>query len=354
MRAGVTPLVALVLLSAPRSSTLAAQERVQVKQVDCPECRIRLTRVAVIAGKEPYTPHRTASVVKTRDGYACAPLDVPYVIGVFDAQGRFLKTVGAAGGGPGEFAFISGLSVGLADTLLVQDAGNGRISILGPSYNFVRTLPITGFIKDIRQLSATEYVARARISAFRQPLHKIDSEGVVTQSFGPSSRFSGLSAEDRQIAVAPNGRIYAVRMRRYEIEEYDTSGKLIRILERRTHWFGNRVGPGATIWDFDVLPDGKLALVIEVPRSNLPMPRKRNAAKPHSGFLGTDELLSQSTYLIELIDPETATLVASAKSPLFLGSFAGPAEITTIKTDSLGVARFEVWRVATVSPQERR
>ncbi len=59
-------------------------------------------------------------------------------IKVFDAEGRYLESLGREGGGPGEFRGISAIAVAPGDTLHVFDWSNVRWSVFGPDGRFVR------------------------------------------------------------------------------------------------------------------------------------------------------------------------------------------------------------------------
>ena len=57
---------------------------------------------------------------------------------VFDPEGAFLRTLGGAGEGPGEFRFADGPAVGPGDTVWVADGMSRRYSIFGPDGTFLR------------------------------------------------------------------------------------------------------------------------------------------------------------------------------------------------------------------------
>lgn len=63
-------------------------------------------------------------VAITDDGFVLVVDAQPTIIKVFDPNGAFLRTIGREGRGPGEFE--SGYVAVVGDTLVVQDASNGR------------------------------------------------------------------------------------------------------------------------------------------------------------------------------------------------------------------------------------
>jgi 6-bladed beta-propeller len=60
---------------------------------------------------------------------------------VFDAQGRHVRTIGAPGGGPREFAAIAGMDWAPDGTLWVLDGGNARFAVYDTAGALVRTQP---------------------------------------------------------------------------------------------------------------------------------------------------------------------------------------------------------------------
>jgi hypothetical protein len=59
---------------------------------------------------------------------------------LYDPQGRFISAAGRAGGGPQEFRRMGKLVRGTGDSVVVFDAATRRLSLLGPSGSFERTV----------------------------------------------------------------------------------------------------------------------------------------------------------------------------------------------------------------------
>jgi hypothetical protein len=89
--------------------------------------------IGVEDGAEEYMLGEIADIALGRDGSIYA-LDrqVP-VIRHYDAQGKYIRSIGRRGEGPGEYRSVSGLAVAPDGRLLVWDTGNWRINVYSPS-----------------------------------------------------------------------------------------------------------------------------------------------------------------------------------------------------------------------------
>ena len=70
-----------------------------------------------------------------------APLEVPVV---YSPDGRFLTALGRMGDGPGEFRMPGALMIGPGGTVTVIDGLPRRMSVFSPSYEFIRSVPVSG------------------------------------------------------------------------------------------------------------------------------------------------------------------------------------------------------------------
>jgi hypothetical protein len=81
-------------------------------------------------------------------------------IKVFDPSGKFTKTIGRQGQGPGEFEWPSHVAL-CKDRLVVWELRNRRISILNPEGEFIKSVHITrneGWPRKIRALPNGDFV----------------------------------------------------------------------------------------------------------------------------------------------------------------------------------------------------
>lgn len=177
---------------------------------------------------------------------------------VFDPSGRFVRTVGQRGEGPGEFEspFLAG-RIG-SDTMLVVDPPLRRVSLLHADDGFLGSWLIPAslppFFSPLGSLEDGTVIVRQR-EMFRFPTapgghtlqdtlgaFSISPDGTGPEEFGrfpgpelflrvsPGGNRGGLKAFGHQTRFAVGSdRIYVGPLNRSEIEVYDAAGSLIRI-----------------------------------------------------------------------------------------------------------------------------
>ncbi|UCE42858.1 MAG: hypothetical protein JSV17_07890 [Candidatus Aminicenantes bacterium] len=169
----------------------------------------------------------------------------------FDAQGKFLKTIGREGQGPGEFGGVY-YSTFAKDRLIVWDSGNRRLNSFTPEGMFVNSTNIayeTGSVRKLRGFPTGEVLVEMEKSYRREPdkpqictidLYSPDlkhlrtiykrelwrKKYIRTKEYGITTLYFPYSA-DVQWDVTPNGRIVIGFSESYELEIYDRTGEKI-------------------------------------------------------------------------------------------------------------------------------
>ena len=93
--------------------------------------------IGVADGREEYILGEVADVAVARDGSMFVfDRQVP-IVRHYDASGRFLRSIGRGGSGPGEYRSASGIAATPDGRLLVWDTGNWRINVYSPTGDFV-------------------------------------------------------------------------------------------------------------------------------------------------------------------------------------------------------------------------
>jgi hypothetical protein len=175
---------------------------------------------------------------------------------VYDARGVFLRSFGRRGGGPEEFEMplLAGVS---HDTLIVVDQVHHRLSMVHPEAGIVRVARVADevgpFLNPAGAFANGEVVFGGALDMERTQLRRgmnrastfyrsCDTDGALAADFGqqPGADFfsdRGPGAKPRLVpfgrvplaAVSPD-RFYFGSQDGWEIDAYDPSGKLVRLI----------------------------------------------------------------------------------------------------------------------------
>ena len=92
---------------------------------------------------QDYTLTYVSNITVGTDGSIYVAQPSVGLLRVFDHRGRFVRTIGRSGQGPGEFLALGRLTW-LGDTLVVSDSRQGRLTLLDPSGTLVEDAPDSG------------------------------------------------------------------------------------------------------------------------------------------------------------------------------------------------------------------
>ena len=363
--AAIRPL--LVLAASLAVAPAAAQEVVEIpRQLGCRGCAIEVERIAVLGeedGPGIIESDATEAAVDSRGRYFLFHAYAPYVK-VFDARGRYVKTLGAEGQGPGEFRGVGIVRVSAGDTIHVFDSDNSTHSIFSPSLSFLRSHRLD-FLPQLEAvaLDANRAVVAVPIRTPARvgfPLHLVD-RGRIVRSFGSERgafRPDIPYFDDRTIAPAGPGRIWSAHRNRYHIELWSTDGRKLRELRRSVDWFRPHASSGFASPSTPPAPllqqvwqdrAGRLWV-----RTVVADPNWRRAVQrggPH-GYTVQDYDGYRDT-VIEVIDPQRGRVLASRRFPMMV-DLLGEDRLGTVMTGPDDVPRYVVWRLRLSTPSPRR
>jgi hypothetical protein len=226
----------------------AAQTPTHVIQAgsECPRCRIERYRLATLNDDSlPGAVGVFASVLVTSDQRFLVTrpgISTPYLA---DQTGRVVRQVGKPGDGPGEFK-LPRHSLEGTDGYFVFDIGHARVTQLSKTFEYVSSSPLASAAR-LRTypvaLGPRAFAINADINsrdAIGQPLHIVSRDGSLLRSFGGNPAVQtgvGDPALHRAIASSRNNTLWVAHRNQYRIEEWDSTGRLLRVIERRASWF---------------------------------------------------------------------------------------------------------------------
>ena len=234
----------------------SGQEAVPPQVIDgsasCPDCKIAFRPVALLGGEDD-----PGSVWDRAAGDGCMVAQLStgeFLLGgvagggdifVYDAEGRFLRTMSRQGQGPGEVQGMVRIWVGPGDTLFVADDGNNRLQVLTSHGQYVRSFPMPAPYRRLARLGTGDFVfGRSVTSPGDDMFALIDALGREVKSFSPSM----VAEPDLERAIASprpgtDATFWTASMWHYAVHEWSMAGtpekslSLMRTLVREADWF---------------------------------------------------------------------------------------------------------------------
>jgi len=221
-------------------------------------------------GHPAYDFNAVTNVLRFPDGRIVVANRSTNEIRIFDSLGAHLKTVGRAGGGPGEFQSLIAAWRGPGDSLLAADILSRRLSVFDTEGNFVRSfglggetglpMPTAGTLQFaipqgwLRDGSVVGIAQGFRFNDAREGIYR-DSQAVIRYSPDGTAgdtlgRFPGAEMEQVQLSFrgqtmsipqpVPLGRLavflvedtqlFVARNEGWQVEVYVMDGRLARLI----------------------------------------------------------------------------------------------------------------------------
>lgn len=245
LRWAVIATLGLWLASAPLAA-FGQQSAVIPDEPVCRTCRIELELVATLGD-----PHDSIGLllesklaVDSHGHFLVAPVAPPGRIALYGPDGRFQRTFGRPGCGPGEFgSWVSHLMVGPGDSLHVLEYN--RHTVILPDLGGLasaRQLPLAPFdislLGDGRALMAFPL----RHSPDSQTLLQVVDlkAGEIVRSFSTAQFSTAPSYRYEQIRVLGNpvaDTVWVAQITRYQLERWTAGGERLQVLSRRAEWY---------------------------------------------------------------------------------------------------------------------
>lgn len=293
-------------------------------------------------------------------GLIVAPLDDPPsgAIGVFDSTGRFVRRIGRAGGGPGEFRDVESVGFGPGDSIWVVDRlFAAHLFTPLPAGEYVRTVRLeranTGRVTPYGFLSAGVYTN----SGFGTP-HLAAWDGTLRAEFGAAAPAADMHDRMGPPALRDSAHAWVGFAKRYIIELLGTDGQVHQRIERDLPWFPLDTTKAAP-WDgrpttkihsMQVDRDGLLWVLIRRANANWKPPAPRTGAGGPAPIEARNVLAIRLAEVfegtIEVLDPRDGRLIATTEVGGGVLGFIAPDLLYEIEQDELGHVRTQLVRLS--------
>jgi len=122
----------------------------------------------------------------------------------FDKGGRFIKSWGGKGSGPGQFQVAHGIAIDAKGLLWVADRENQRIQIFDADGTFVREIKYKGLPCSLD--IGRQYIYM--VNGFAGQLVRMDLTGKVLAAMGKPGKGPGEFGEAHMLAVSPKDEVF--------------------------------------------------------------------------------------------------------------------------------------------------
>ena len=296
----------------------------------------------------------------------------PAEVKFFSERGGWVRTIGRDGEGPGEFRDAAWLHVRADDGLEVVDWTLSRITSLSPELEVMKTTGLPMRPLRIVFFDGAGMVVISGASNSREivglPLHLIDSTGTRRESFGgnpPIREWGNYDKVLRPIARSGTDAVWAGRLTEYVLERWNNNGHRSLHFLREVSWFKPHEDFGFR-WSPDEAPNpgiyalhedekGLLWVAIRVPD---PLYRTAYVLRPGrfdregKPRMGVDDFSRYYDTVIEVIDPEHATVIASSRMDAAIVDFTRDGLLFSQSYTEDSVPCVEVWRGMILTKEE--
>lgn len=300
---------------------------------------IEVDTVATIGadGAGPALSRLTGLAMDGEGRFYAAPTYEPGTAAVYDRDGRYLRSFGRRGPGPGEYTSrMLRVRVAPDDTVHVLDGA--RHTVLEPGGGaFVRLTTLPFLPKQTSFTSDGRLVAGSIQPGSEGTVYILSRAGTVerTLAFDRESGSSNLG-EVGPLSNIEAGTLWAGSAERYRMELWSTDGQLLRSIERDAPWFPpqaprpNRYGARDTRLLALLQADTLLWTLVAIPDP------RADGASPIGRPLEEVDLDDYQDSVVEAIDVTSGEVVGRIRLDASVSGFLGrsPVVFTKRETDS--------------------
>lgn len=164
-------------------------------------------QVGVGREQRDYQFHEIVGLVRLSDGRIVVANAGTSEVRFYDHAGRHLFNAGGPGNGPGEFRELASLDVLPADTLVIFDSGNRRISLFDPTGGFIRSWTVESLGRGVFPSHASGLDDRSMLVFYFRGHMPGDPGGVIRFS-APVVRYSPEGEMLNEVTDIPGDEWY--------------------------------------------------------------------------------------------------------------------------------------------------
>jgi sugar lactone lactonase YvrE len=136
-------------------------------------------------------------------GHTPSAIGDPRVV-KFDKSGKFIKSWGGNGSGPGQFKVAHGIAIDASGRLWVADRENQRIQLFDQDGNYIREMKYAGLPCSLQIGDKYIYM----VNGYAGQILRLDLDGKVLAAIGKAGPGPGEFGEAHSIAVSAKGEIW--------------------------------------------------------------------------------------------------------------------------------------------------
>ena len=179
--------------------------------------------IGQVDGAPEYTFSRIMDLAVTRDGSIVVSDGVTQELRVYDQAGKYVRTIGQRGDGPGEFSsspMIAGLD---ADTVFAYDGRASRLTQFSFDGDLIETVPLgtngAGRPTSMQRLADGTYLARSPWINGEMSAHepRLELDSIVIEHLDPvgdlidTVRVMADRTRARAVQARPNGQVAVIQ-----------------------------------------------------------------------------------------------------------------------------------------------
>jgi hypothetical protein len=210
--------------------------------------------------------------------YVCDSKD--HCIKVYSARGKYIKSIGEKGEGPGELSGPMHIQIDNQSNVYISEAWNRRISIFDKKGEFLSTVKyrMNSVTDMLVEPNTGDIFLAERLKIGTEPKHviyKYTKEGKLIKSFCKpfviGETIIGKNYAPVNLCYLPNSHILSFARYPYELRIFTTNGDLVKVISKKSQIFTTKTYSRQMSNDLpfeSLLPRGMISNCLIMPNGN--------------------------------------------------------------------------------------